>query len=1530
MTSFRSFLRAACAGLFAAFCVFTSARAATQVVDTSTEKTSGFTNGQFAPFYTCTTLPVNAGVATTLNGQPCVKFEWHQANYDGTRTARGTEACSTLQIQKEGWYGFYIYLPDPGYPMNKEAGVAQWFANNSTCSSWTAMLILRNNDLTISHRGTCGTSTNATVYANFPRNRWVSIVTHVVASHLNAGQFEIYVDGVSKYSVSGINFGFDHWTADDALESPNNIGLKFGQYDYDDSHFDTNEVRTSYYTNVTQIVGNPAGALDYIRLPVVAPSAPPAAPTGVVATGVASNRIDLSWDPASGASAYNVYRSAKSGGPYNTVATGLTARTYSDQGLSPSTSYFYIVSAANQVGTSPDSAEASATTLPPSAPVAPTKVLAVAGPARVSLSWTGATDATSYSVWRANTPGGPYTSVGSSTATDFTDATATIGTTYYYVVSSVNPFGESPASAEVSATPTSDGLSYWPLNETAGSVTADVWRGGSATLGTGATWTSGAINNAVRLDGSANGYVNIPAGVVDGVTDFTVSAWVNLNAAGNWARLFDFGTGDTNYMMLAPRSGATGNGVRYAIRTPSITERQITGPAISVGTWTHLAVTQTGTLGILYINGVEVARNTAMTLNPSSLGSTTVNQLGVSKFPANPNLNGAIDDLRIYKRALTPQEIFSMVTAVAPAPPTGLTISGGAANVQLTWTASPSATSYNVKRGTVSGGPYTTIASNITDTSYLDTAATGSGTTYYYVVTAKTGIYESAPSNQASIQLPPTGLLVSGWNGRADLSWSGVTGATSYTVKRASVSGGPYTTVATPTVASYSDIGLTNGTTYYYVFTATTPTGTTAASDEVAVTPVNDPIANTWSHTDIGAVGFTGNSFYDAGVYTVYGSGADIWNAADAFHFIYQPLTNDGAIVARVVAIQNTNNSAKAGVMMRNAIAANSAHVTVDVTPAKTVEFLRRPTAGANTTSTNVAGLGAPRWVRVVRSGNSFSAFSSPDGIAWAAVGTPQTIVMDPTINVGLAVNSHNNAALVRGTFDSVNIASAPPVITSSTTAAGSLGSPLSYTVQATNKPYIYTATPLPAGLIFDPSTGLISGVPTTMGTYNVTLGAINAMGTGTANLAITVAGQTFASWASAHGLSATNNSPTADPDGDGVPNQIEQILGLLPLVPDSAGLPVGAIENGRFVFRFNHDKSAGTGFVVQQSSDLLAWTPLGTTVESSTASVETLVATLPLGAPASFVRLASSDGATTTPVGYVNQPLAAGTSCAFGILLDDTAAAPVGLRAGKIESFNASTLTNNAAGWTGSLAVPSAPWAVRLASGAAAGKLLDVTANTSTTLTVSGANLTTLGVAIGDSFELVPLDTLGSLFGPAPLDGGTSAATADVVQLRSGAAWVAFYYDTNFGHWRRTTGAPVNSDDTVIRPGSAMMVVRRGGSTTLTLVGRVLGTTYRTPINNASTTAISAGFPMATTLGDFGLQNLLSGWRSGTTTSTADSIGLYNGSAWVPYVYNGAHWQTTGGASSDAVAIPAGAAILIQRPGSAAGTTDLIRAKTY
>jgi pectate lyase/fibronectin type 3 domain-containing protein len=176
-----------------------------------------------------------------------------------------------------------------------------------------------------------------------------------------------------------------------------------------------------------------------------------------------------------------------------------------------------------------------------------------------------------------------------------------------------------------------------------------------------------------------------------------------------------------------------------------------------------------------------------------------------------------------------------------PAVPTGLTATAGNTQVSLSWSASSGATSYNVKRATVSGGPYTTIASPTTN-SYINTGLTN-GTTYYYVVSAVNAVGESSNSAQVSatpscsLAAVPTGLTATAGNAQVSLSWAASSGATSYNVKRATVSGGPYTTIASPTTTSYINTGLVNGTTYYYVVSAVNACGESSSSAQVSATP---------------------------------------------------------------------------------------------------------------------------------------------------------------------------------------------------------------------------------------------------------------------------------------------------------------------------------------------------------------------------------------------------------------------------------------------------------------------------------------------------------------------------------------------------------------------------------------------------------------------------------------------------------------------------------------------------------------------
>jgi len=176
-----------------------------------------------------------------------------------------------------------------------------------------------------------------------------------------------------------------------------------------------------------------------------------------------------------------------------------------------------------------------------------------------------------------------------------------------------------------------------------------------------------------------------------------------------------------------------------------------------------------------------------------------------------------------------------------PNAPANLSATAGNANVALTWSASTGATNYHLKRGAVSGGPYTTIASPLV-TDYTDNGVTN-GITYFYVVSAVNASGESANSSQASATplatapSTPTNVVAAAGNGEVALTWSASTGATSYNVQRSTVSGGPYTSISSPTTPGYVDTNVVNGTSYYYVISAVSAIGKSANSSEVRAVP---------------------------------------------------------------------------------------------------------------------------------------------------------------------------------------------------------------------------------------------------------------------------------------------------------------------------------------------------------------------------------------------------------------------------------------------------------------------------------------------------------------------------------------------------------------------------------------------------------------------------------------------------------------------------------------------------------------------
>ena len=189
-----------------------------------------------------------------------------------------------------------------------------------------------------------------------------------------------------------------------------------------------------------------------------------------------------------------------------------------------------------------------------------------------------------------------------------------------------------------------------------------------------------------------------------------------------------------------------------------------------------------------------------------------------------------------------------------------------------------------------------------------------------------------------------------------------------------------------------------------------------------------------WSTSDIGAVGAAGSGSGNDGAFTITGAGADIWNTADAFRYVYTPLSGDGTIVTRVTSVQYVANWTKAGVMMRESLAPDARQALMLVSPGKGLAFQRRVSTGGLSTSTSGFTGTAPAYVRLSRTGSTITAAFSFDGSSWTTVGS-DTFAMPATIYVGLAVSSHVYGTLATATFanTAMTAASQPPPTTTTT-----------------------------------------------------------------------------------------------------------------------------------------------------------------------------------------------------------------------------------------------------------------------------------------------------------------------------------------------------------------------------------------------------------------------------------------------------------------------------------------------------------------
>jgi len=762
--------------------------------------------------------------------------------------------------------------------------------------------------------------------------------------------------------------------------------------------------------------------------------------------------VVLSWQPGAYAANHHIYFSAD----FNDVNDrteqankGLTTElTYSVSGLIPGTWYYWAVDEVNDTNIWPGdvwSFEVQSLTAYNPDPYDGEISVGV----NDVLTWSPGISAVSHNIYLDKVKENVDARIGclvngvSTADPEYNPGPLEFNTTYYWAVDEVNgsPNNTTYTGQVLSFTTmpdipiiNPDLVGWWTFDEGAGSTALD-WsgHGNHGAIQGDHAWVGGhdGYGGALNLDGIGD-YVHCGNAAIFDITEqITVAVWIKVEKfEQEWQGIVT--KGDTAWRIV--RDNKTDQ-VQFACDGVAALSGTIN---VNDGQWHHILGLYDGSQIYLYVDGLvdvsEAASGTISTNSHNLLIGETERESGKGRY-----WNGLIDDVRIYNKALTQEEIEQVMRgdptlAYSPIPANGSTLDIEHIT-SLSWVPGENAAQHDVYFGTdpIAVTEATTATSGIyrgrqvlENTTYVPTEAPLDWGQMYYWRIDEIDSNEMVNKGRVWSFTIADYLIVDDFEDYDDVDNRIYYAWEDYYVNNTGMTVGHFN----PPFAEQSIVY--GGSQSMYMLYDNDGTVNEGTDYEQSGTLLYSETEREWSQSQdwtrkgvesltlwFRGVPASVGSFTEGPPITITAGGADIWGTADQFHYAYKRLSGLGSITARVVSVTNTDPWAKAGVMIRESLEPGSANAAVVVTPGSGVSFPRRSTTDDSSVSTTQVGITAPQWVRLTRNGNTFTAEYSVDNNSWETLDTA-SVPMLTDVYVGLCLTSHNVNAMCIAEFSNV------------------------------------------------------------------------------------------------------------------------------------------------------------------------------------------------------------------------------------------------------------------------------------------------------------------------------------------------------------------------------------------------------------------------------------------------------------------------------------------------------------------------------